>query len=348
MLVGEGLERLRELLPEGLLVVADSALGHVQPLCQADRSGLRFIVPLRAVTGFRQRFVSEVGFGALRPLRYASVARAAVAGKRRTRYRGLLAPFAVQDPETGERRPFRVAYIHSSEEAREVGAAPERAPEGRGRAAAHRAGARRPPLQDQGPGRSPPRAGARPGRGPHRGAKRRARWPTDAGVATRRAGCRWGRCTDGVTALCTNLPGRLSAERVLRTYKQQWVVEPRHRDLKGLLKVRPVFLHNDDRIAALVSVIGLALLVFGLIESELRRRLGEGVSFPACSARAAPADPPGATSWRCSRASGSATPTRASCSTGTTTQRRILELLEVSIPWPEQGEPAAATCGRWS
>jgi hypothetical protein len=37
--------------------------------------------------------------------------------------------------------------------------------------------------------------------------------------------------------------------------------------------VRPIFLHNDDRVEALVSVVGLALLVFGLIESELRRRL---------------------------------------------------------------------------
>lgn len=35
----------------------------------------------------------------------------------------------------------------------------------------------------------------------------------------------------------------------------------------------PIFLHNDDRIEALVSVVGLALLVFGLIECELRRQL---------------------------------------------------------------------------
>jgi transposase len=39
------------------------------------------------------------------------------------------------------------------------------------------------------------------------------------------------------------------------------------------VRVRPIFLHNDDRVEALVSVVGLALLVFGLIESELRRRL---------------------------------------------------------------------------
>ena len=42
-MIGEGLERLRELLPAGLLVVADSALGNLKPLCEADRAGLRFI-----------------------------------------------------------------------------------------------------------------------------------------------------------------------------------------------------------------------------------------------------------------------------------------------------------------
>jgi hypothetical protein len=39
--------------------------------------------------------------------------------------------------------------------------------------------------------------------------------------------------------------------------------------------VRPIFLQNDDRIEALVSVVGLVLLTFGLIETELRRRLGD-------------------------------------------------------------------------
>lgn len=34
-----------------------------------------------------------------------------------------------------------------------------------------------------------------------------------------------------------------------------------------------MFLHNDDRIAALISVVGIALLIFGLIEADLRRRL---------------------------------------------------------------------------
>ena len=109
------------------LVVADAALGNSKPLCAADQAGLRFVVPLRTVSGFRERFLSEVGHEALRPLRYVSERERRLPTAQRTRYRGALRSFEVEDPETGERRSFRVAYIHSSEEAREVGAARERA-----------------------------------------------------------------------------------------------------------------------------------------------------------------------------------------------------------------------------
>jgi transposase len=62
---------------------------------------------------------------------------------------------------------------------------------------------------------------------------------------------------------------------VLRLYKGQQIVERRRRDLKQTLKVRPIFLHNDDRIRALASVVGIALLVFGLIESQTRHALAD-------------------------------------------------------------------------
>jgi transposase len=82
--------------------------------------------------------------------------------------------------------------------------------------------------------------------------------------------------TDGIYALATNLSGkRLTAGNVLRTYKGQQIIERRHRDYKQTLKVRPIFLHNDDRIYALTSIIGIALLIFGLIEAQLRKRLHE-------------------------------------------------------------------------
>ena len=45
----------------------------------------------------------------------------------RTRYRGALRDWQITDPETNQPLELRVAYIHSSEEAREVAAARERA-----------------------------------------------------------------------------------------------------------------------------------------------------------------------------------------------------------------------------
>ena len=51
-------------------------------------------------------------------------------------------------------------------------------------------------------------------------------------------------------------------------------------DLKQTLHVRPVFLHNDDRIHALIAVIGIALLVYGLIEADLRGALGPHTPLP--------------------------------------------------------------------
>jgi len=102
--------------------------------------------------------------------------------------------------------------------------------------------------------------------------------------------------TDGIYALATNLPGRrLTASQVLRTYKGQQIVERRHRDYKQTLQVRPIFLHNDDRIHALTSTVGIGLLIFGLIETELRKRLHEHESLPGLLPEGRAAQPTGRT-----------------------------------------------------
>ena len=108
-------------------MILDSACGHPKTLCEIARAGLQFIVPLRAQTGFRERFLADVGAGRLRALRYVSAREQQLPSKLRTKYRGALRDWEVTDPETGETRRFRVAYIHSSEEHREMAAARERA-----------------------------------------------------------------------------------------------------------------------------------------------------------------------------------------------------------------------------
>ena len=79
--------------------------------------------------------------------------------------------------------------------------------------------------------------------------------------------------TDGWYALLTNLDASITAAEVLLRYKAQEAVERRYGNLKGPLAVAPMFLNSNRRIAALITVISLALLVFCLIEREARRNL---------------------------------------------------------------------------
>ncbi|HEY3907989.1 MAG TPA: IS1634 family transposase, partial [Streptosporangiaceae bacterium] len=65
-----------------------------------------------------------------------------------------------------------------------------------------------------------------------------------------------------------------TAEQILPDYKGQSGVEHHYGDFKGPLAVTPLFVHKNNRVAALIQVICLALLVFCLIEREVRRALG--------------------------------------------------------------------------
>ena len=80
---------------------------------------------------------------------------------------------------------------------------------------------------------------------------------------------------DGWYALITALPAdEADATQVLIHYKGQGAVERRYSDFKGPLAVTPLFVQSNRRAAALIQVICLALLVFCLIERQVRRALG--------------------------------------------------------------------------
>jgi hypothetical protein len=351
-LVAQSLQRLRELSGPGGVLILDSACGQPKTLCQIARSGLSFIVPLRAQTGFRERFLADVGRDGLGALRYVSQRERALSAQLRTTYRGALRDWEVSDPETGETRRFHVAYIHSSEEQREVASARERALEN-AEAALERVrnglGGRYYKTRRQVDARVARiltgqvqnlvivKTGTRKG-------KPTITWERDHDAIAAAAQ------TDGIYALATNLPEkRLTAGQVLRTYKGQQIVERRHRDYKQTLKVRPIFLHNDDRIYALASIIGIALLIFGLIETELRKRLGEHEPVPGLLPENRAAKPTGRNVLSAFQGLG-LTHTRAGIELDrlTHTQRRVLELLQITPPWPEQA-PADLTltqCGK--
>ncbi len=339
------IEALAAALPPGLVVVADSGLGYLENLCAADAAHVKFVVPLRADTGWAGRFDAGIpgGLADLQVLDHVSWRERNLPASQRTVWKGLLALFPVTG-EDGTRHDLQAAYIWSSEEAASVRDARERA-----LAKAEEALTR-----------------IRNGLG---GRSCKTRRQVDAKVAqilagaaagllTVRTGTRAGKPVitwardddaiaaasrlDGLYALATNLPGHgdgtpLTALDVLKIYKDQWIVEQRHRDLKQTLKVRPVFLHNDDRIQALIAIIGIALLIFGLIEAELRASLGDGVALPGILPEGRPAIPT-------ARAVLAAfdglhltyTPGGIVLDHLTQVQRTILGLLDIPLPWPEK------------
>jgi transposase len=80
---------------------------------------------------------------------------------------------------------------------------------------------------------------------------------------------------DGYDALeTTRLAAEADPSALLTTWKGQWQVEHRHRDAKGPLRIRPLFVTSNRRIVGLVTILGIALMVFSLLEREARRTLG--------------------------------------------------------------------------
>lgn len=75
---------------------------------------------------------------------------------------------------------------------------------------------------------------------------------------------------DGKYVLGTNA-AHLSANTALTYFKAQDGVEKRNGDLKGPLRIRPLFLHSDQRIASLLFICLLALLVRAILELRCQR-----------------------------------------------------------------------------
>jgi transposase len=343
--LGQALETLQTLTGPGLVIVADSAFGHLSSLCAADRKGLRFVVPLRADTGWAARFDTDVpgGPGALSDLEHVAERERGLPPERRTRWRGQLVDYPVTDPSEATHHDLRVAYIWSSEEATSVAEARERAltkaetelsrvrnglggryyktPEQVATKVARIVPARIETLL-------PVQIGTDPA------GKPTLTWARDQNAITTAARL------DGLYPLATNLEEPQTATEILDIYKDQWIVEQRHRDLKhpAPLRVRPVFLHNDDRIEALIGVVGIALLIFGLIEADLRRWLPTGQQqLPGLLPEGRAAKPTGRNILAAfDGLSFTYTTTGPALDKLTPTQRQILALLDIPLPWIEK------------
>lgn len=78
---------------------------------------------------------------------------------------------------------------------------------------------------------------------------------------------------DGRYILVYDLPDEPSADEVYALYRRQGVIEQRFRTLNTELDIHPLWLHRDNRIAALILLFVLSLLVYGLLE-HLSERAG--------------------------------------------------------------------------
>ena len=349
-LVGASLERLLAVSGPGLLIVCDSAMGQPKTMREIDHAGVRFIVPLRASAGFRERFLAEVGHDALRRVRYVPQREQKLPSQRRTVFKGALRDWEIPANDTHPSLTLRVAYIHSSEEAAQVADARERAlrkAEDALERVRNGLGGRYYKTREQVERRvgqiiGVNIAGLLDVVVSTRKGKLTLAWERNQDAITTAASF------DGIYALATNLPGRLTAGQVLRLYKAQQIVERRHRDLKQTLKVRPIFLHNDDRVYALLSIVGISLLIFGLIEAQTRAALGPEQQLPGLLPEGRAARPTGRNILAAFQGLGlTYTQTGIQLDPLTDTQQHILELLGIQPPWPSQADHALTNCEKW-
>ena len=133
-------------------------------------------------------------------------------------------------------------------------AAPSQRPDGRHPDGRHR------------PDRTQP-ADTRPGTGSGGPGKPTLTWWFDQAAIDAEA------ATDGWYALLTNLDASITAAEVLLRYKARKPSNAATATSKDPSPSPPMFLNNNRRIAALITVISLALLIFCLIEREARRNL---------------------------------------------------------------------------
>ena len=290
--VCEAMEALRSALGRAdFLLCGDSALVSERNLHTLHADGISFLAPLPADWDYRERYLAELGPEALAPLAYVSARQAELPPAQRTRYRGaeLAWPLALADGRTVS---LRALFVHSSEE--EAACRKSRARQ------LERAEAKLARVQGGLGGRHYPDRPAverklaqllvaTPGRflraetgEDQRGKPTLAFWRDQQAIQAAER-------LDGLYCLITNVVAEeADPSTLLAWFKEQERVERCHRALKGPLRVRPLFVQNDERIVALLAVCCFALIVYTLIEHEARlaypgglTALGEGRRGPA-------------------------------------------------------------------
>jgi transposase len=290
-IVCQALEDLKAALGNSkFLLCGDTALISEGNLRALIGDGISFLAPLPTSWGYQQRYLDELSRERLQPIDFVSERQRKLPAEKRTRYAGaeLRWPLALED---GSEVCLRALFVHSSEEQAAIrksrAQSLERAEDKLARVARGLGGRYYPDVKAvqaklaqilQG---TPARfiateVGERDGK-PTLSFRR----DHDAIKAAERL--------DGIYCLITNLAATDADHVVLLAhFKEQERVERGHRTLKGPLRVRPLFVQNDERIIALLAVCCFALMIYTLIERDARQHypdglpaLGEGRTGPA-------------------------------------------------------------------
>lgn len=347
------LETLRGLAaPRRLLLVADSALVTTKNLAAANAAGIKFLARLPRSFGYEEQALL-IPAAKFQRLRYRSE-RTRKPGSHTCTFDGAEGSIAIRPPE-GD-LTLRVLYVIGSEE----------------RAAARASRAKLLSRAEQALARI--ERGLRTRRRQDREAiERRVAKAVSAGKVGRflrtavtfdnqQPVLSWHRDEkaivdaerrDGLYALVSNLgPRQASPHRLLRLFKDQAIVERTHHFLKGPLVVRPVFLHSNRRAAALISVCSVAVMVYGLVEAQIRSAIAPARNIPGLLPEGRPARPTASNVFAAFEGLGFH---RARTAGGleeipdplTTSQCEILRALGVPSILPGGQQVAMAQCGKW-
>jgi transposase len=271
------MEALRQQLPlPDCLVIGDSKLLSSEVIPKLLFQGVHFLAPLPKSPELDAEYLGldKAGFPRLA---YVAQRQERLPPEQQTEYLGAEVPYVWVDPKTGKSWPLRRLYVISSEERATVRKV-------RSQQLA-RAEAELTKLQ-AGLGKRQLKTAAQVQARVEQGLKARRvgdlyrvsvtgegkslqlTWEGDPEALSR------AEALDGYYVLLCSLPVEPGdSSELLRRWKRETVIERRFSDWKGPLRVRPVFVTSNARMAALVLLLHLSLMIYCLLEREARRQL---------------------------------------------------------------------------
>jgi transposase len=277
--VVEQMEAFRQhaILPE-CLVIGDTKLLSAPVIQKLRRQRLHFLAPLPKSPELEEAFLAlpKEGF---RPLEYVAKRQARLDPADRTQYLGQEVPWQWVDPDTGHGETFRRLFVISSEEratCRKVREQQMARAEAELAKVANGLGKRQLKTAEQVQARVEAVLASRRVTGLYQVTVTSGEGGLSLTWAVNAAARARAEALDGFYVLLSSWPKEAAdSQALLIHWKEESQIERRFSDWKGPLRVRPVFVTSNARMAALVLLLHLALMIYCLIEREARRRLAE-------------------------------------------------------------------------